>query len=257
MEFAEKKMEQMQTVDDVIAAMSRRLLAFEEKKDHRAIFQRVYLLMTKELKHRLASGFFMDPIWMERVLIKFACYYFKAADAYESGQPCAPAWNLAFGQAVKKQGFVLQDALLGINAHINNDLSLVLYDILTEDNAWPDARVMLRRRQDHERINEVLGDLVDIAQDALSHYQAPFIRAVDYLAGRRDEPLFSLILAHCRATVWHNTELLLDAPDKEKRDVFRQQIETDAYTIGLKVVYSPAFRLLKKVFPFAVRNRWL
>ncbi|MDD9265426.1 DUF5995 family protein [Paenibacillus sp. GCM10023248] len=112
---------------------------------HRAVFQRVYLLMTQEMQKRLASGFFHDTVWMERVLVGFAKLYFDAVDAYEAGLPCSPAWELAFHEAAVKYGFVLQDALLGINTHINNDLPLALYMILSEDQAWPDARIMLKR----------------------------------------------------------------------------------------------------------------
>ncbi|WML46732.1 DUF5995 family protein [Neobacillus sp. PS3-34] len=141
-----------------------------------AVFQRVYLLMTQEMQRRLASDIFRDPVWMERVLVCFAQHYFNVIDSYDAGQPCPPAWELALRMADEKQVFVLQDALLGINAHINSDLPMVLYSILNEDNASPDARVMLHRRYDHERINDVLTSLVDHVQDELAHHYARFIR---------------------------------------------------------------------------------
>ncbi|MDR6882542.1 hypothetical protein J2X61_004323 [Bacillus sp. 3255] len=97
------------------------------------------------MQKRLASGFFHDTVWMERVLVGFAKLYLDAVDAYEAGLPCSPAWELAFHEAAVKYGFVLQDALLGINTHINNDLPLALYMILSEDQAWPDARIMLKQ----------------------------------------------------------------------------------------------------------------
>ncbi len=254
MEFESKQVGQMQTLNHVIDAMTERLHILQKCEDHRAVFQRVYLLMTQEMQRRLASDFFQDPVWMERVLVVFARYYFNAMDAYEAGQSCPPAWELAFRLAAAKQGFVLQDALLGINAHINSDLPMVLYMILNEDNAWPDARIMLRRRQDHERINDVLADLVDLAQDELAYHYARFIRVIDHIMGRKDESLSKFILTHCRTNVWYNAELLLDAPDEEQRNIHRQQIENDAYNIGLRVAQSRTFQFMKLLAPFAGRN---
>ncbi|ARI78528.1 hypothetical protein HM131_17540 [Halobacillus mangrovi] len=88
MKTISKPIEQMETIDEVIGKMTQRIQNLEKKEDYRAIFQRVYLLMTQEMQRRLESGFFEDPIWMERVLVGFARYYFKASTAYETGESC-------------------------------------------------------------------------------------------------------------------------------------------------------------------------
>lgn len=256
MELANKKKEEIQTINQVIDAMTEKLDILQRNGDHRVVFHRVYLLMTKEMQKRLSSDFFLDPVWMERVLVGFAHYYFNAIEAYEAGQSCPPAWELAFRLASEKQAFVLQDALLGINAHINSDLPMVMHMILTEDNAWPDARIMLRRRQDHDRINNVLADLMDLVQDELAHHYARFIRAIDIVMDRKDESLSAFIMAHCREHVWDNTELLLDARNDEQRNFHRNRIENEALTIGLKVANSRTFKYTKYLAAFTRRNRW-
>lgn len=256
MELVSKKEAELDTIHDVIEAMTEQLRVFQQNQDHRIVFHRVYLLMTKEMQRRLSSGFFLDPAWLERVLVGFAQYYFHAINAFEEGQSCPPAWELAFRQAFEKQGFVLQDALLGINAHINSDLPMVMHEILTEEKAWPDARKMLYRRQDHERINYVLADLIDLVQDELSYYYARFIRVIDYVMGRKDESLSSLILTHSRTTVWYNAELLLDASDEDQLNIQRRRIEKDAFTIGQKVINVPAMKCTKYLAPLTRKNRW-
>jgi hypothetical protein len=256
MELVSKKEAEMETINDVIEVMTEQLRGFQESRDHRVVFHRVYLLMTKEMQRRLSSGFFRDPAWLERVLVGFAEYYFHAIDAYENGQFCPPAWELAFRQASEKQAFVLQDALLGINAHINSDLPMVMHKILTEEKVWPDARKMLHRRQDHERINNVLAGIIDLVQDELSYYYARFIRVIDYVMGRKDESLSSLVLSHCRTTVWYNTELLLDASDEEQLNIQRHRIEKDALNIGQKVINLPAMKCIKYLAPLTRKNRW-
>ncbi|BFT72317.1 DUF5995 family protein [Paenibacillus sp. P36] len=256
MELIPKPNEPMYSINEVIDAMAQRLHVFQQCSDHRAVFQRVYLLMTKEMQRRLESAFFNDPVWMERVLIGFAQYYFDAMDAFEAGKPCSPAWELAFQQATSKRGFVLQDALLGINAHINNDLPLVLYRILEEDQSWPDARIMLKRRLDHERINDVLEYLLDQVQDELTLHYARFIGIIDRVMGRKDESLSSVILTHFRTRVWNNTEFLLNALDDHQRKNVQNRIEREALDIGQKVAYFRTFRRMSYLAPITRRNRW-
>ena len=250
-------LKQRDTLDFVIEQMEQRLQFLQEKEDYRAIFQHVYLLMTKEMQIRLAADFFKDPIWMEHLLTRFASYYFKAMDDYEKEKRCSTVWSLAFQMAEQKQTFVLQDALLGINAHINHDLPLVLYDVLSQEKAWPDARLMLNRRQDHERINDVLADLVDLVQEELATHHARLLRWVDTLMKRHDETLSSFFLAHCRTNVWYNTELLLNTTNEKDLRREQKRIDEDAYAIGLNIAsfHSKRFSIIKHVSPIMRRIR--
>ena len=250
---------QVETLEEVIELMTEHLHALQRTGDYRAVFQHVYLLMTREMQLRLESGFFEDSIWMERVLVRFAHYYFSAVNAYEADISCAPAWKLAFQIAEEKQSFVLQDALLGINAHINRDLPMVLHKILIEDHTWPNARLMLHRRRDHERINDVLGDLVDIVQDELAKHYARLLRWVDVLMGRNDETLSSFFMANCRTNVWYNVELLLDVSSETEFQNQQERIDEEAYRIGLQIAdYSPfsKYRFIKNLAPFMRRYHW-
>jgi hypothetical protein len=237
--------------------MADRLSRYEAAGDNRAVFQRVYLLMTREMARRLAASFFGDRVWVERVLVGFADYYVDALDAYDAGEPCPPAWRLALDAARDRRTFVLEDALLGINAHINNDLPFVLAGILATDGAWPDARLMLRRRLDHDRVNEILLFLVDLVQRELTRHYARLTSLADRALGRRDECLSGFLMAHCRANVWHFTELLLDASDDETRAAVRDRIEREAFDLALRVHTSPLFRVARPAARLSRRYRLL
>jgi len=243
------------SIRDVLDLMAANLAACEERGDHRAVFQRVYLLMTREMERRLVGGFFDDLVWMERVLVGFATYYFRAIDRFDRGGDSAPAWSLALEAAARRNALVLEDALLGINAHINNDLPFVLADVLMADQAWPDARLMLRRRRDHDRINQILLYLVDSVQDELVAHYARLLRPIDRWMGRGDESLSGFILAHCRTNVWHYTELLLDAPDQAERQKVAERIEQDAYQLGRRVRDTWLLRLARPLAPLGRRYR--
>jgi hypothetical protein len=118
--------------------------------------------MTKEMQKRLSSNFFFGFGLDGARSRLFAHYYFDAIEAYNAGNPCLKHGYLP-STGFKKAGVSLQDALLGINAHIKNDLPMVMYLILKEDDAWPDAQIMLRRRKDHDCINDVLNNPIDLA----------------------------------------------------------------------------------------------
>ncbi|REJ09185.1 DUF5995 family protein [Halobacillus trueperi] len=247
-----------QTLDLVILQMEERLKTLEEHNDFNSVFQRVYLLMTKEMQKRLAADFFTDPIWMERLLIHFADRYFQALDNLQSEKEDSRCWTLAFRMAEQKQTFVLQDALLGINAHINYDLPLALHHIISKEKIWPDSRLMLHRRKDHERINDVLAELVDIVQDELSAHYARFIKWMDRLLRRHDEKLSSFFLSHCRTNVWYNTELLLNTTSLEQFKEEQQRIDQEAYRIGLEIAtfHSRRFSFTKHFVPLSRKYKW-
>ncbi|ARI78529.1 hypothetical protein HM131_17545 [Halobacillus mangrovi] len=158
--------------------------------------------------------------------------------------------------AAQKNSFVLQDALLGINAHINRDLPIVLHKVLTEDQIWPDAHLMLHRRRDHERINDVLTDLVDLVQDELTHHYARLFKVIDFVMGRKDESFSAYFLSNCRTNVWYNTEILLDASDDEELMFHKERIDQEACTVAKQIADSRTFRLINKLAPLTRRLGW-
>ena len=101
------------------------LAFFHEAHDRRAIFLRLYYMMTLEV-HAAINGcgdyegreVFMDPDWVRRLSGQFSSLYFKSLKAPATER----AWTLAYEVAARPGSSVVQNALLGINAHINFDL---------------------------------------------------------------------------------------------------------------------------------------
>jgi len=166
--------------------MEAQLTAFDRHRDHRAPFLRVYTRMTSKVRDRLQEGYFSDPAWLERVGIRFAAYYFAALDAHQAGQECPPAWRRAFVGAEGGRTFVLEDVLLGMNAHINNDLPQVMADILGAEGDWPDYARMERRHFDHDQINRTLQDLVPVVEGDIGNHYARLLRVLGRWTGDLD-----------------------------------------------------------------------
>jgi hypothetical protein len=189
-----------------------RLVALEaylrERDDRRAVFLTVYSEMTAAVQRGIESGSFADPDWVRQYLITFAEYYRRALAAFERRDFHAvpPPWVLGFGASVRGETLVAQDALLGINAHINYDLTYTLRDVTID----PDREA---KRADHLRINDVLRQLVDIVQEALvAVYSAVGVSPIDDVLGPVDEQLAVLGLERSRQFAWRNAVLLVDLP---------------------------------------------
>jgi hypothetical protein len=168
-----------------------------ERGDRRAVFLTIYTRMTGRIRARIEAGGFADPDWMRAYTVTFANYYRRAFLAFERGDLGAvpDPWRIAFGTAIRGEALVMQDAFLGINAHINYDLALTLRDVGID----PERE---RKLDDHRAVNEVLARLVDAQQRALAEIYAAGVADVDAALGRLDEELSLLGLREGREQAW-------------------------------------------------------
>ena len=188
-----------------LGAAERRL---RERGDRRSVFLTVYAAMTETVDDGLRSGRFADPAWVEAYLVAFADRYRAAFVAYERGAfaDVPPPWLVAFRAAAAGQTLVVQDALLGVNAHINYDLAYTLCDVGVD----PDRQA---KHSDHAAVNGVLADLVDAVQAALATtYAAGGLSDADAVLGELDEATTLLGLREARRLAWDNAVLRTDAP---------------------------------------------
>jgi hypothetical protein len=177
-----------------------------ERDDRRAVFLTVYAEMTAAVQQGIESGSFVDPDWAREYLITFAEYYRRALVAFERRdfEAVPDPWLLGFGASVRGETLIAQDALLGINAHINYDLTYTLEDVSLD----PDREA---KRTDHLRINDILQRLVDVVQETLvAVYSALGVSEIDDLLGPIDERLAVLGLERSRQFAWRNAVLLVD-----------------------------------------------
>ena len=238
-------------IDELAAVMDAHLRRFERDGDHRAAFLRVYRHMTLAARERLRQPFFLDPSWVERVAIRFGWYYFDALERFEQGEEPPPAWAYAFEIAARKRAFLLQDILLGMNAHINNDLPLVVAEILRAEGDDQALFKTVRRRFDHDQINRVLHDVIPAVQDEIAHHYGRLIRPLGRLLGDLDRNLTTYGLKTWRDRVWRNARFLLAAEGDRERELVVHFIEQDALALAREIYQFAPLRLLR---PLA---RWM
>jgi len=237
--------------DTAMVRMQSLIDQWEAAGDHRTVFLRCYQLMTGNMLAAIDQQEFHDSAWVDKLLHRFADYYFIALEAYEADHdrqgsgvektsdsgpahlPAAPlVWQQAHLAASQPGTLAIQNLLLGVNAHINYDLVLALVDILEPewDRLLESQRTL--RYEDHCQVNRVIGRAIDTVQDQVLEPAMPVMDIIDKIMGPVDEMLISHLLTHWRESVWHNAIHLLEAGEPDERARLVKQLEKYALELG-------------------------
>src|SRR5580704_11393293 len=114
------------TIDQVVQTMESidQLLPDE---DGLKWFNRLYLMVTREVDLNPPTGGWKDAEWLLRLDVVFAGFYFRAVADFLSGAATVPgSWSAMLSARYIAGIDRIQFALAGMNAHINHDLSLAL-----------------------------------------------------------------------------------------------------------------------------------
>lgn len=195
-----------ETIDDAHERLVALERLFRERDDRRGAFLAIYARVTEEVGLAIERGEFADPGWVRNYLVVFADLYRRALLAYETGnlETLADPWQVAFESAERGDCSVAQDAVLGINAHVNYDLALALTAVGLDGDREA-------KYADHCAVNRVLRRLVDEVQDRLAERYAPGLADVDEALGRLDEFVSVLALAEGRDSAWRTAVALTDS----------------------------------------------
>ena len=191
---------ELTTIEAVIDEMTARWRRLHRAGDWRAIFAKTYLTTTEQiLAATRRPGVFANPAWIVEIDCRFAQRYFDAFDRFEGGGRCPLPWHAAFDAAVRKQTFILQDVLLGMNAHINFDLPHTLDETIPR-GLGPDG--MEAYRLDNAALNRVLAESVSVVQVTLADHYDAVLHLLSAGLGRRDEGFASRLIETWRARAW-------------------------------------------------------
>jgi hypothetical protein len=219
-------MKRRETIESIIAEMTRRWRKLDAAGDFRAVFAASYLATTERVLHATTTSHgFRDPAWIVQIDCNFAERYFDAFDAFERADACPRPWEIAFRHATERRTAVVQDILLGMNAHIAYDLPQSL-DATIERDASPER--LAERRADYERLNDVLADAVNHVQRRAAWAYDPLMMLADIALGDLDEGLTSRVIEVWRTRVWERFLLLRRAADPDARRMVEQYVEGTA-----------------------------
>lgn len=212
---------------DLITRMQSQVEAWEATGDDRAIFLTCYAMMTENMLRTIGDHGFTDGVWVQLLTHRFADYYFDALACYENqGKP--PVWTFTFETACADQTHVLQNLLLGVNAHICYDLIFAVADSIPDP--WADLPADLRsqRYTDYCHVNHVIGQTLDAVQDQVVEKYDRRMEVVDASFGRLDEWMIHTLITRWREQVWEQALAYMQAAPSAKpalKQAYTEQAE--------------------------------
>lgn len=188
------------TIDDVITQLDEIVEVCKRDKSRAGYFASLYRIMTIAVKAGIQAGRFEDPERMTRLDVIFASRYLDAYARHRRGEKPTRAWQYAFDVGTAGRALILQDLMLGINAHINLDLGIAAAE------ACPQAQYPALKR-DFAMINTVIAELVDAVQANIG-LVSPHFNLIDGLFGPVDEEIFNFSINLARDAAWRAGEAL-------------------------------------------------
>ncbi len=210
---------------------------WEQQGDQRCHFQRCYGMMSANMVQAIADGYFHDAAWVERLMLRFADYYYDALHLYDQqSDRTPPVWKQAHDATRHRRLHILQRLLLGINAHINYDLPLALCDCMRDEWHTADANARQHRYEDHEMVNHIIAETIDAVQNNIIEPRSIVMAVIDRLMGRVDEWLLAKLIRSWRTDVWHVAVQLLEADSDKQREYIRRAQEARVLARGRDLI---------------------
>lgn len=167
-------------------------------------FAAMYRKVTKAVRRGVVDGRFADGDRMARLDRVFAERYLDAYDQWSSGGAPTASWQAAFAATKRWRPIIVQQLLVGMNAHINLDLGIAAATVA------PGAD-LAGLRDDFDTINDVLAELIDGFMDDVSDV-SPWTGQLVRIGGRTDEALVKFSIEAARRQAWDLAVQLAGVP---------------------------------------------
>jgi hypothetical protein len=226
--------EEFRSVEDVIDKLSRFEQCCLGNHDLRGVFATAYLLITRSIHAHLDDGLFRNDEWSKTYLVRFGNLYREAVlnDESNNGQPVPKSWNFSFETSRKKEGLIIQHLLLGINAHINHDLAVALYDVGID----PDRD---DKYTDHILINQILEQSTDSLKKEVGIKYAPILKRLDRKTGRISDDVTNFSIPKARDHAWSFAIALTRASGRNEQEILRKTLDDQAAVLARLIMASP------------------
>ena len=261
-DFREIASQRPEDTDEALACMRTALDWFHERDDYRAVFLRSYYIITSNVGDALnqrgdyaGKQIFFDINWVRRLSGKFATLYFQSLTTFERGEDSERAWKIAHRTAEARTGTIVQDLLLGLNAHINYDLAYAAYLTMKEHGDERDHLLLPRRKFDHDQVNNVLVRAVpQVAAVVTRDYGGGivFLRAALH---RLDDMLTETGLKYYRERVWWTAISYLTTTDEEELNLVHDRLNWESAKIAKLIADETIWSLPARTVGVAIRKK--
>ena len=182
------------TIDEVIQHLDEIIESSKNKNSYLGYFPALYRKVTIRVKEGIEKVEFEDGPRMEKLDVIFANRYLEAYYRYQSDLSVTRSWAFAFKKSKNWWPLTIQHLLWGINAHINLDLGIAAVETVGDEP-------LDSLKNDFDKINEVLAELVNEVQEELSEIW-PFLKVLLKLSGKLDDKLINFSMKLARDGAW-------------------------------------------------------
>jgi hypothetical protein len=232
------------TIDEVIERLNDIIARAIQEQSRLGYFAALYRKVTVKVKEGIAEGRFENGPRMERLDVTFASRYLAALNQFRRGQQTTQCWLVSFRAAAAWRPIILQDLLLGMNAHINFDLGIAAAEIAPGDE-------LPSLQHDFDEINNILAVLVGQVESEINEV-SPWINFLDHIDPKADMAIVNFSMDKARACAWDlATTLAPLSPSQWKPHLDIRDLEMTALA---DLVWHPV-GLIFKLGLFVIRSR--
>jgi hypothetical protein len=172
--------------------------------DRLGFFAALYRQVTLEVRKGIQQGFFDDGPRMDRLDATFASRYFTAYDAWKSNVALTRSWKVAFTAMEDPAEIILQDLLMGINAHINLDLGIAAAQTCPGEG-------IQELQGDFFKINQILANLIQPVETVIGRF-SPLIGLLEKVGGKDAAEVLHFSITAARDDAWRHAVILAHLP---------------------------------------------
>lgn len=217
------------SIDEVIDRLNQIIETSNVNNSREGYFAALYKRVTVSVKNNIEAGNFQDNPRMETLDVIFANRYLEAYHEFHHNEACSESWQVAFKLCRSWRPLVIQHLFVGMNAHISLDLGIAAAEVQPEN--------LDSLHADFNKINEVLGALVNQVQDELSQV-FPLLKPIDWLAGGTDEKIAEFAMGIARDAAWEVAKTYASLPPNQ-RAAYVTKRDADVAKFGREIA-SPS-----------------
>ncbi len=213
-------------IESTLTKLDKIIASCEKARNRNAYFAAFYKSISIRIKNAIDNKEFEDNLRMTEFVRVFANFYLDAFDKYhsntlESDNP----WFNAF-ETGKKKHTILQHLLLGVNAHVNYDLSNTCVVIAP-------GKEIINLSKDYFKINQILSAaIVQLEKDIF--YLSPVLGTLAKMIPKLERKLLNFSVSVARAKSWECSCIQAMSDEKGKEEV-REGSKAMAKEIGNRV----------------------
>lgn len=215
-------------IDRVLADLTVVVDRAWEEESRLGYFAALYRRVTEKVKEGILTGFFDDGPRMDRLDFTFASRYLDALATFEAGGSPTACWQVAFDAAGNYRPIILQQLVVGINAHINLDLGIAAARVSPGDE-------LPALRGDFDRINQILAGLVSLVEKQIGEL-SPWFAFLARVAGEDGVRVVEFSMNVARDEAWAFARRLAPLPEAEQAPPIAQR-DRETKWLGRNVLH--------------------